>query len=57
MEHCKGCAVNKCCTHMDYSEECPCTICLVKVTCAYDLCDEYRNFQSAIRSIQKETRK
>ena len=45
-EHnCKGCAVEGACSHSDYSESCPCIMCLVKVICVNELCDEYRDFQ------------
>lgn len=48
MEACKGCSIESVCQLKDYNGiigECPCGICLVKITCEDDNgCDEYYDF-------------
>jgi len=47
--NCEGCAVKEECGYTEFSNDCPCTICLVKVVCADELCNEYGEFQDRCR--------
>lgn len=52
---CKGCPVEGACSYTNYSESCPCIMCIVKMMCVNELCEEYRQFQRGIFE-QKERR-
>jgi len=45
MNNCKGCNSDKHCAYTEYSNDCPCSKCLVKVICL-DICDELLEFNS-----------
>ena len=46
MKYCEGCPINvqESCSYIDYSEKCPCTICLIKMICN-KTCSDYILFQ------------
>jgi len=48
MKNCKGCAVEGACSHVKHSNKCPCILCIVKVICVNELCEEYRQFQRKV---------
>ncbi len=43
INNCKGCIEDRCIYANNYSETCPCIICLVKMVCK-DICDDRVDF-------------
>ena len=45
MTSCKGCYVQDICIYIEYSEACPCTICIVKMVCR-QICPPRASFRA-----------